>query len=354
MSHQKKIDGLIFQRLAVIILVFYATVILIACDGDTHKGKGFISVSDKTPGWASVSGGTTGGGSDLSEAVTVSNMDALQNAVNGNDRKIILVVPGTYEGTLEPGARTTIIGTHPGVIINGNIKISGSDKNNIIIRNLAVRDKKCSSHSECKYGTDAVHISNGAHHIWFDHVSVSDGQDGNFDVTLGADFVTCSWCLFYYSYKKEHRSSNLIAGSDDEIESRGKLNITYMNSMWGEGVLSRQPRGRFGKIHMLNNYHKNSGRLYGVGREMSIIAEGCFYDMSIWRKNDLFFAIGAGPASWKGVGNRGNAKGMNSSRDKVFNIPYSYHKIPASDAKAAITSPNCGAGNTCYLKMEIL
>ena len=309
---------------------------------------GFININDKTPGWASVNGGTTGGGTDLSKAVTVSNMSALKAAASGNSSKIVLVTPGTYDGALEPGANTTIIGTAPGVTISGNIKISGSTKKNIIVRNLAVRGKKCNSNDACKGGSDGVYIGSGASNIWFDHVDVADGQDGNFDVTRSGDFVTCSWCKFHYTYTKDHSLSNLIAGSDNETESRGKLNITYMYSMWGDKVNSRQPRGRFGKIHMLNNYHKNGGSLHGVGKEMALIAEGCYYDVP---GKSVFFTMGGAHKGWKGIGNEGTAKGLNDSTGSVFTIPYQYSVMSASDAKAAVTSPNCGVGNTCRLQM---
>jgi pectate lyase len=84
-------------------------------------------------------------------------------------------------------------------------------------------------------------VGNGAHHIWLDHLDIADGQDGNLDITQGGDYVTVSWTHFHYTYAKEHRYSNLIAGSDNEPNSVGKLHITYMTSHWGERVDQRQP-----------------------------------------------------------------------------------------------------------------
>jgi hypothetical protein len=43
------------------------------------------------------------------------------------------------------------------------------------------------------------------------------------------------------------------------------------------------------------------------------------------------------------------ASNMNDSRGSVFSIPYGYPAIPASEVKAAVTTSNCGAGNTCQL-----
>ncbi len=324
------------------------------CSSDSSGGGGsgsnddktvYIKIKDKAPGWAA---GTIGGGSNLDKAITVSNMDQLEYAIKGDGSKIVLVKPGHYEGTLEPGSNTTIIGTKPGVMIEGNIKISGSDKSNIIIRNLAVRSLECDSYNECKHGGDAVYIGNDAHHVWLDHLDISDGQDGNFDYTRAGNFVTCSWCKFYYTYDKEHNKSTLIAGSDEETQSRGKLKITFMNCMWGDGIGSRQPRGRFGKVHMINNYHDNRGSLYGVGKEMSIIVEGCYYDVP---GRDVFFTMGGEHIGWKGINNEGSARNMNDSEGRVFEIPYKYTVTSASTAKSQILKKNGGAGNTCSLKM---
>jgi pectate lyase len=308
-------------------------------------GPGQIGIADPVPGFASVSGGTTGGGTDLSAAITVSTMDALDDAVEGGDPLIVLVEPGDYDGTLSPGPNKTIIGLEPGVKINGNVMIAGADRNNIIIRNIAVQGLRCNSYDECRAGADAVYVGNGAHHVWLDHLDISDGQDGNCDVTQAGDFVTVSWSHFHYTYQKEHRYSNLIAGGDDEVESRGKLQITYMNNHWGELVDSRQPRGRFGNVHLLNNYHNSGGgQIHGVGFEMAVIAENSVYEEggSIW--TDM-----GSPRGWQGIGNIGSAGGLDDSFGSVFDIPYEYTALPAEEVVDAVMATECGAGNTCVL-----
>jgi pectate lyase len=306
---------------------------------------GRISITDTVPGFASVSGGTTGGGTNLSAAVTVDSMSELQQAVEGSTAAIVLVEPGNYSGTLRPGSNKTIIGKGPGVTITGNIDMSGDDVHNLILRNMAVRGNPCSSYDECRAGADAVYMGNGAHHLWLDHFDIADGQDGNCDVTQGGDYITVSWTHFHYTYDKEHRFSNLIAGSDDEPDSVGKLRITYMNSHWGERVDTRQPRGRFGNVHLLNNYHNTGGgQIHGVGKDMALIAENSVYDedRSIW--TDM-----GSPRGWKGIGNIGSGDDLNDSTGTVFQIPYSYTAMPASEVVEAVTSSTCGAGNTCTL-----
>ncbi|MBN2344031.1 MAG: carbohydrate-binding protein [Deltaproteobacteria bacterium] len=305
-----------------------------------------LRVTDDVPGWASMNGGTTGGGINTGAAITVSTMSELQSAASGATSAIILVSPGTYYGTLSPGANKTIIGTGPGVVIRGNVNMSGSDCYNIIMRNIAVQGDSCSSYDECKSGPDAVYMGNQAHHIWLDHIDIYDGQDGNCDITKEGDYITVSWSQFHYTYNKEHRFSNLIAGSDDETQSRGKLQITYMNCWWGDLVNQRSPRGRFGKVHMFNNYHSSQDTSYvaGPGVEAQFLVENCFYEINSGRP--AFNSYDAS-AAWRGVGNEGNAEGMNSSQGSVFTPPYSYTLIPASHVKAAVTAADGGAGNTC-------
>ncbi len=304
---------------------------------------GDLTIDDPVPGFASVAGGTTGGGKDLAAAIVVGTMTELQNAAQSGSPALILVEPGTYDGTLRVAANKTIIGMGPGVTISGNVSISGSAVSNVIVRNLAVRGLPCSTYDECRAGADAVYIGNGAHHVWLDHLDIADGQDGNCDITQGGDYVTVSWSHFHYTYDKEHRFSNLIAGSDDEPASVGKLRITYMTSHWGERVDTRQPRGRFGNVHMLNNYHNTGGgQIHGVGKDMALIAENCVYDenRSIW--TDM-----GSPRGWKGIGNEGTASDLNASTGTVFTIPYPYTPLPTSQVKAAVTAAQCGAGNNC-------
>lgn len=345
---------------------FYVSLIseLSGCENEPKpSGKGDISLNDPVPGWASMSGGTTGGGTNMSNAVTVRSMGDLKKHAGGTDKKIILLEPGTYKGALLIGANKTIIGTKPGVVVKGYIQMRADKKDasgnkathNIIIRNIAVQGDPCSEMRECRDGPDAIYMGGGAHHIWLDHLDVYDGQDGNCDATKAADFITVSWTQFRYTYNKPHRFSNLIAGKDSETESKGKLKMTYMLCWWGKGVEQRQPRGRFGDIHCFNNYHNSksneNGKLYAIGPgfDMAIIVENCVFEMGPKSKA---FKLTSYPG-WRGVLGKGNIgeskKGypMNPNEGKVFKIPYKYNLIPAENVAGVVTAKTGGAGNTC-------
>ncbi len=310
-------------------------------------------MTDPVPGWASQDGGTTGGGTELGSAVTVDTAADWDAALSRGG--IILVEPGTYEFPSEDGLRpesdTTIIGTAPGVHLKGHIELRGV--NNVIIRNIAVQGYPCSTFDECRAGEDAVQIVEGSHHIWLDHLDIFDGQDGNCDVTKGSDFVTVSWSQFHYtSSTKEHAFSNLIAGSDGETESRGKLRITYMNSWWGKGVRERQPRGRFGKVHVFNNYYstdRTDGYLIGPGVEIEMVVENNLMEVgsSLEAFTDSFEDE---TTAYRATGNEGTARGLNKEKGSVFAVPYPYDLVPASLVRDLVTSEDCGAGNRCILR----
>ena len=70
----------------------------------------------------------TGGGTDMGSAITVSSMSERQNMAAGTEATIIFVEPGTYKGALLMGANKTIIGTAPGVVIEGYIEMRADKK----------------------------------------------------------------------------------------------------------------------------------------------------------------------------------------------------------------------------------
>lgn len=304
---------------------------------------GWISVSDVGPGWASMNGGTNGGGTYLfdSSTLNVETMDQLQSAVSGTEPRYVLI-HGNHNGTLRIGSNKYIFAENGSSTLTGNIIISGSS--NVILRNLKVRGNHCDSYDECKEGPAAVYVGDGATNIWLDHLDIADGQNGNLTVTDEADFVTLSWSKLHYTYDKEHIASNLTVSSNHETQSREKPRITYMNNWWGPETDQDLPRGKSGNIHIFNNYfNTGASQIHGVGYEIALIAENNFYEEP---GREIFTDLGSS-AGWLGIGNEGNAVGMNTSFGSVFPIPYPYTLIPASAVKSEVTSRRCGAGDNC-------
>lgn len=320
------------NRISIIVCSVFITVSIGYC----------FSTTDTPEGWASQSGVTSGGAGGIE--VTVSSMSQLQSEAKSTGEKIIIISKGSYTGKLSVASDKTIIGKEPGVIIKGSVEVSGT--NNIILRNFAVQSDKCDSYEACKGGVDAVGILNNAHHVWLDHLDISDGQDGNCDITKGADFVTVTWCKFWYSYDKEHRFSNLISSADNVAGDKGKLNITYAYCWWADRVNQRQPRGRSGKVHVVNNLYTSSQASYacGPGVEIQMLIENNLFNNS----GSAIETFDGTPApAFKSIGNIGTAKNINMNQGSVFTPPYTLSlKMDASEVQSKVKP---SAGNTLTL-----
>jgi pectate lyase len=240
-------------------------------------------------GWAATGSGTTGGGNATPQTVTT--LAALNAAAAGTNAAVIYVSGVLPNGTVTIGSNKTIAGLC-GAELHGHVDIVGSS--NVIVRNIKIvgygvgncaLDPSYDSTVGCSSGNDAVTVERG-NHIWFDHDDISDGTDGNLDITLGADMVTVSWTKFHYTARSDstgndstgsagHRYSNLIGGSDNSSADVGKLNVTWHHNWWADRVVERQPRVRYGKNHLFNNLWSSSGDNYCVraGTNAEILLE---------------------------------------------------------------------------------
>jgi pectate lyase len=233
-------------------------------------------------GWATASGSTTGGGN--AAPVTVTTLAALQSAVKGTIAAVIYVKGVLAPGAVSIGSNKTIVGLC-GAEIHGHLAINKSS--NVILRNIKIvgyavgncaLDPSYSSATGCSSGDDAISIEGQSDHIWLDHDDISDGTDGNLDITHACDFITVSWTKFHYSSARTdptgsdstgangHRFSNLVGHSDSNAsEDTGHLTITWHHNWWADYVVERQPRVRFGRVHVFNNLYTSVGDDYCIG-----------------------------------------------------------------------------------------
>jgi pectate lyase len=287
-------------------------------------------------GWATVGGTVTGGGN--ASPVTVTTLSALNSAAAGTTPAVIRV-SGTITGAVSIGSNKTIEGANASATIRGSIRMKGSA--NVILRNLNVVGYNCTDASSCESGADAIAVDTGAHHLWFDHLAVSDGSDGNLDFTHAADNITVSWCKFFYTGRSGgHQFSNLIGHSDNNAsEDTGKLRITFHHNWWANGVGERMPRVRFGQVHVYNNLYTASGNNYCVaaGKGASVLLENNAF-IGVSDPIDLTYGDGAATL-------RGNlftsVSGNTSGRGTAFTPPYAYTLDAASSVEAAVRA---GAG----------
>lgn len=228
--------------------------------GSTGNPSNGPCPTDGLLGWAMQGSGTTGGGNAPPQEVT--SAGELNSLASGSDPKVIYV-SGAISGSLSVGSNKTIIGKGKSAKV-GPISINGS---NIIIRNLTI-----------KGGGDTI-SARGSHHIWLDHLDLSDGSDGVVDLTRESDFATVSWNKIYYDRGGGHRLALLFGGGSTHTEDRGKNNHTVHHNWFGKGVDQRMPRLLFGKGHIYNNYYNSPGNTYcvGSGSWASLLVEGNYF-----------------------------------------------------------------------------
>jgi pectate lyase len=297
-------------------------------------------------GWANYngqveSGAVSGGGSAL--PVQVTSFSALKSVVESSDAKVVYVMndmgngyKGTSGDVLKFKSNKTIVGVKPDLTIKCSFQISNA--NNIIVRNLIIRGP---GNSNSEQNWDAVCIQ-GSKRIWFDHCTVMEGEDGNFDIVKGSDNVTASWCKFTYLTSGEHNLSNLVGSSDDEPESHNKLNVTYAYCWW-DNVNSRCPRTRYGKIHVLNSYYNNVGDAAFSGFMSNVRVEGCWFESNV--KNPTGLISSGGQSGIFAIDcNRGSTK--TDGYTAAFTPPYKYKKYSTAGVKGLVTNANSGAGPT--------
>lgn len=302
----------------------------------------------KAVGWATRTGRTgsattvTGGGTATPTVVTTF-ADLAKYAADGQAR--VIHVDGTlgngWSGNsgdrLEIKSNKTIVGLRAGTQLKAAIHINSAS--NVILRNLVVRGPG----SNEDQAWDNLNIEGSSKNIWVDHCEFWDGQDGNADVVKGADTVTFTWNIFGYALPgHSHNLSNLIASSDSEPESEGKLDITYMFNWW-KSAAQRQPRCRYGQIHVVNNLYTGDK---AIGASVLGVSNG--FSCNVLTENNHFIDQGqpidlgkqAGTGSvQQATGNlfencTGNQKGSGTA----FTPPYDYKSsmVAASEVKAVV------------------
>ncbi|KAI3325865.1 polysaccharide lyase family 1 protein [Xylariaceae sp. AK1471] len=192
-------------------------------------------------------GATTGG--EGGSTVTVNNVKDLTAAISDNKPRIIFV-NGSFNLTsrLQVGSNKSLIGVGATASFN-NSGITIASVSNVILRNLKI---------SYVYGNDGITIQNSTR-IWIDHNEFAsdinhgpDYYDGQLDIVRASDWITVSWNYFH-----DHWKSSLV-GNSDTLRSvdQGHFHITYHHNHW-KNIGTRGPAGRFGHLHVYNNYYEN-------------------------------------------------------------------------------------------------
>jgi pectate lyase len=257
-------------------------------------------------GFASLDGGTTGGGDG--KPVIVHTARELHDAIERldvKDKKLRDAAPRVIQlasdidlgelanqksghdlkkvGIIQPRSNTTLEGPPGGATLTaGTIELHGVE--NVIIRNLRFRGlwEPDPSGEYDEMGWDYVRITSagktGSRHVWVDHCDFGKVYDGQLDVVHGSDLVTISNCIF--SGGEEEQKKGLLFGhsSSDKVreQDKGHLNVT-IHDCWFRSLTSRAPRLRTGNVHFLNNLVENTGTATISVTGGATLVEGCVY-----------------------------------------------------------------------------
>ncbi|KAB5594198.1 Pectate lyase [Ceratobasidium theobromae] len=200
-------------------------------------------------GYATLSGGTTGGGS--ATPVTVTTLDELKTAVTGSTAKVV-IISGSITGNevVKVGSNTSVLGKS-GATLNG-VGLRVLDVSNVIIRNVKINKVLASA-------GDAIGVQ-AANRVWVDSVELwsdrdhdKDYYDGLLDITHGCYAVTVT-----NSYLHDHWKASLVGHSDNNESEDLAIQVTYAFNKW-YNLNSRTPSFRFGHGHIFNNYYLSNG-----------------------------------------------------------------------------------------------
>lgn len=234
--------------------------------GSTNSAAAKLTVvtnsSSQLIGWAAVAGAglttTTGGGN--AAPILATNVAHLRTLAGDASPRVILLSGMYLTGTtpIEIVSHKTLRGVDATAIIQGGINIDS--RSNIIVQNLSVQ-----ANGFGFFPADAA-ASRASHHLWFDHVTFSDAGDGLLDLTIGSDFITVSWCKFFYTdANNTHRLCSLVGNGSTATTDTNKNNVTYHHNWFSTLVDQRMPRLLFGRGHMFNNYYNSPGNGYCIG-----------------------------------------------------------------------------------------
>ncbi|KAJ9152547.1 hypothetical protein P3X46_026104 [Hevea brasiliensis] len=109
----------------------------------------------------------------------------------------------------------------------------------------------------------------GSTNVWIDHVSMSRCQDGLIDAIQGSTAITISNCHF------THHNDVILLGASDSFSGDQFMQVTVAFNHFGQGLVQRMPRCRWGFFHVVNNDYTH-WKMYAIGGSMhpTIISQG--------------------------------------------------------------------------------
>lgn len=207
-----------------------------------------------------------------------------------SDDNMLVVKPGTLRhAVLQPEplwiifARSMVITLTQELICTSNKTIDGRGVqvhiaygagitlqfvHNVIIHNVRIHNIIPTSGGLIRDSADHIAlrtISDGdgisvfsSNNIWIDHVSLAKGTDGLIDVIEGSTAITISNCKF------NNHDSVMLLGARDTDNKDTIMQVTIAFNKFGNGLVQRMPRCRWGFVHVINNDYSR-WEMYAIG-----------------------------------------------------------------------------------------
>ena len=295
-------------------------------------------------GWASENGGTTGGAGGA--VVTVDNYaDLLYYAVTVGTTPYIIQVSGTIDigNTIAIRKNKTLIGIGENPTLKGDLGFD-NDEGNVILENLNI------TNSDDAGEGDGISLKQNIKNVFITKCTFYDCWDGCLDISNNSDFVTVSWCKFYYTFDTGHNFVNLIGSSDKQTDDAANLRVTMHHNWWTTLCKERMPRVRYGQVHVYNNYYSNlmaGGYCIGVGCGARIRVENNYFNTVPNPWKDYYTGTGydVGHIGWDGniYYNCTQPTWATNEYASIFIPPYDYILDDAADLPTIVPA-YAGAG----------
>jgi pectate lyase len=204
---------------------------------------------------------TTGGAGGTT--VTVTDAATFKSYVETENTPYIIQVQGTIDlsavgGYVDMRSNKTVrgIGENPTIIGELGFK---NGKFNVIVERLTITNPN-------NWGEgNGLSIKEDVLNVFVTKCTFYDCVDGLLDYTRRSDWVTVSWCKFYFTGPGDSNNRVSLIGNDDSsTDDYGKLHITFHHNWYSTNCWQRIPSVRFGKAHIYNNYYDCPNNLYGV------------------------------------------------------------------------------------------
>ncbi len=270
---------------------------------------------------------TTGGAGGAT--VTVTNGADFLTYVETVDTPYIIQVSGTIEladadnGRVRIQSNKTIrgIGENPTIIGSLGFK---NDCSNVIIERLTITCPEDYTSEE-----DGISVKDRITNVFITKCTLYDCWDGCLDIARQSDWVTVSWCKFYFTTPNDNNDRVSLVGNTDSSGDEGTLHVTFHHNWFGQHCMQRMPSLRYGRGHIYNNYYHCPGNIYCIWSRIqaeALIENNYFKEVNEPYVNNR---DGAPVEEWGKIAASGNildqcTGAVHPGTDTVFTPPYVY------------------------------